>query len=250
MRYRFLLVAIFATFCFAVSSSHAASIAPEHIQVPILVYHHIRDAKPYPKSTWSYKMSVSPLVFERQMQWISDHGFTPVTLDHAVAILRKEKTDPIKPVVITFDDNNLNAYDLGVPVLQKHGFVAVFYVITNRLKNSATIDEPRVKKLSEMGMDVQSHSVTHSIMTNLSMKKLDQELSDSKKTLEAITGKPVRHIAYPLSSQNKIIRARAAALGYITGTIMDPRVATEKDDLLKLPRIMMTDDTKLEKVLR
>jgi hypothetical protein len=59
----------------------------------------------------------------------------------------------------------------------------------------------------------------------------------------------VRSVAYPSTAHNKTVRDAAKAADYTTGTIMDPRAATAKDDLFKLPRIMMRDDTKLAKVL-
>lgn len=194
-------------------------------------------------------MSVTPSIFEKQMQWIVDHGYTTVDLDTAAAILKNEQAGPTKPLVITFDDNNLNAYDNGVPVLEKLGLTATFYIITNRLDNKQTIDRERVKTLAEKGMSIQSHTVTHSTLTALSLKKLDWELAESKRVLEELTGQPVRHVAYPSTTHNKTVRAHAATAGYVTGTIMDPRTATEKDELMKLPRIMMTDDSNLAKVL-
>lgn len=226
-----------------------APIDLKNVRVPILVYHHIREQQKWPKTTWSWKMTVSPKVFETQMQWIADHGYTTVNLDTAAAILKGEQAGPTKPIVLTFDDNNLNAYENGLPVLLKHNMTAVFYIITNRLKNPDTIDETRVKDLVSKGMDIQSHTVDHATMTALSLKKLDAELIESKNTLEALTGKPVLHVAYPSTAQNKTVREHTKAAGYVTGTIMDPRVATPKDDLYKLPRIMMTDDTNLKKVL-
>ncbi len=219
------------------------------IKIPILVYHHIRNAQIYPKSTWSYKMSVSPKAFETQMKWLLDHNYTTINLDTAASILKGEIQGPTKPVVITFDDNNLNAYQNGLPVLEKNHQTATFYIITNRLQNKTTIDADRVKILVQKGMDIESHTVTHSTMTALSLKKLDAELMNSKSTLEALTGKPVKHLAYPNTTQNKTVREHAKAAGYVTATIMDPRNATQKDDLLKLPRIMMTDDSNLKKVL-
>lgn len=219
------------------------------VRVPILVYHHVRDTSPYPKSTWSYKMSVSPAVFESQMKWLVEHGYKTMSMDDAVELLQGRKVIEGKPVVITFDDNNLNAYNLAVPIMKKHGLIATFYIITNRLQNPQTIDASRVKELSASGMDIQSHSVTHSIMTYLSSTKLETELHESKKTLEDLIGKPVRSLAYPLTSHNKTVREAAKRAGYTSATIMDPRPATDKDDLYKLPRIMMTDDTKLSSVL-
>ena len=239
-----IIVVVFFATPFMVSAE-----TPAPKKIPILVYHHIRSTKPYPKSTWSYKMSVSPDVFEKQMQWISDHGYTTITLDQALLILQGIDAGPTKPVVVTFDDNNRTQFTLAVPVLQKHGQIGVFYLVTNRLKNKSFILEDEVRSMVALGMDIQSHSETHATMSTLGLKKLDQELSGSKKTLEALTGKPVLHVAYPSTGQNKTVRQRAKALGYTSGTIMDPRPALSTDDPFKLPRIMMTDETDLKKLL-
>lgn len=225
------------------------TVPPTPSSLPILVYHHIRDTKPYPKSTWSWKMSVSPSIFSRQMQWIIDHGYTTIDLDTAAEILQGKRAGPTKPLVITFDDNNRSQYDIAFPTLRDLGLSATFYFVTNRLQNKSFILEDEVREMAQAGMSIQSHTITHATMTALSLKKLDAELLESRETLEAITGKPVRHVAYPSTAQNTTVREHAKNAGYTTGTIMDPRNATAKDDLFKLPRIMMTDDTNMQKVL-
>jgi peptidoglycan/xylan/chitin deacetylase (PgdA/CDA1 family) len=231
----------------SVSSKPATIYKPT--SVPILVYHHVRSTKGYAKSTWSWKMSVSPTVFEKQMQWIKDHGYTTVNLDAAASILQGEGSLAAKPVVITFDDNNENVYASGFPVLKKLGLTATWYVITNRFDKPTFLTTAQVKELAAAGMDIQSHSVTHPWLTSLSVDKQRWELDESRKAIEALTGKPVHHLAYPLTMRNARVVQTVREEKYETATIMDPRPATAKDDLLLLPRIMMTDDTKLEKVL-
>lgn len=194
-------------------------------------------------------MSVSPKDFEKQLRWLEDHGYTTIALDSFVAIMRGQAPGPAKPVVITFDDNNATQYTVAFPMLQKHKQIAVFYLVTNRLDNKDFIIRKQVKEMAAAGMDIQSHTVTHATLTALAFAKLDRELTESKRILEELTGRPIRHIAYPSTAYNKTVRERAAKAGYATGTIMDPRRATAKDDLLKLPRIMMTDGTNLAKVL-
>ncbi len=230
------------------AASSVSSMVPVK-KIPILVYHHIRSTKTYPTSTWSYKMSVSPDVFSKQLTWIKDRGYTTISLDTYVAIMNGEITGPTKPIVLTFDDNNTTQYSLAFPELKKNNQIGVFYLVTNRLKNKGFIPEAQVKEMSDAGMDIQSHTIDHATMTNLSLKRLDQELFESKAALEALTGKPVRHIAYPSTASNKTVREHAAKAGYITGSIMDPRWAIQKDDFFKLPRIMMIDTTSLSKVL-
>jgi peptidoglycan/xylan/chitin deacetylase (PgdA/CDA1 family) len=222
---------------------------PSELSVPLLVYHHIRATKPYPKSTWSYKMSVSPSIFEAQMKWLQGRGYTTITLDQLVQMREGSALALAKPVVITFDDNHRSQYEIAFPILRQNGQLAVFYLITNRLQNTSFITEDEVLEMVASGMDIQSHSDSHSMLTNLSASRLATELSDSRRVLEELTGKPVQHIAYPLTAHNQRVRDAAKAAGYVTGTIMDPRKSRMKDNLLRLPRIMMTDDTNLEKVL-
>lgn len=230
------------------AASPVSSIAPVK-KIPILVYHHIRSTKSYPTSTWSYKMSVSPDVFAKQLTWIKDRGYTTISLDTYASIMKGEIVGPAKPLVITFDDNHVAQYTLAFPELKKNNQMAVFYLVTNRMKTKGFVSEMQAKEMSDAGMDIQSHTIDHATMTNLSLKRLDQELVESKAALEALTGKPVRHIAYPSTASNKTVRERAAKAGYVTGSIMDPRWATQKDDFFKLPRIMMIDTTNLEKLL-
>lgn len=236
-----------------ISSSRAAVVpvpaVPKAFAIPILVYHHIRLASPYPKSTWSWKMSVSPEVFKKQMQWLDDHDYTTVTLDTFVKIKNGEILGPVKPVVITFDDNNENAYEQAFAVLKQHFFIATWYVITNRFDKPTFLTTAQIKEMAAAGMDIQSHSVTHSWMTNLPVSRQKWELDESRKAIETLTGKPVRHLAYPLTMRNAQVINSVREEWYATATIMDPRPATQKDDLLTLPRIMMTDDTDLKRWL-
>ncbi len=218
--------------------------------IPILVYHHIRPTTGYAKSTWSWKMSVTPSVFERHMQWLTDKGYTTIDLDTFACIMARTCGMPKKPVVITFDDNNRSQYERAFPILQRHGFTGVFYLVANRLDNKANILREEVREMVGAGMDIQSHTMTHAWLTHRTADQLTWELAESRRILEELTGTPVRHVAYPSVMHNAVVRARAQELGYVTGSIMDPRNAKDTDDRFKLPRIMMTDDTVLGKVLQ
>ncbi len=240
----------------SVSSKSASSVTvakpltpPTNLRIPILVYHHIRENQGWGPDTWSAKMSVSPKGFEKQMLWLSDHNYTSINLDTYVQIMKGERQGPQKPVVITFDDNVLSAYELGVPIMEKYGMMGVFYLVADRIDSKTMINRERAQDLLKRGMDIQSHTLAHRVLTALPVEELDRDLKESKRILEELTGKPVLHVAYPGTAHNATVREHAAKAGYITGTIMDPRAATEKDDLMKLPRIMMIDSTDLKKVL-
>lgn len=234
-----------------IAVTHTAAPTRPVTRLPILVYHHIRENQGWPKDSWSAKMSISPKGFERQMQWLVDRGYTTVNLDDAAAMLKGEKEGPAKPVVITFDDNNMSGYDLGLPVLKKHGLTATFYVVTDRFDNKNTTHREILKDMLAQGMDIQSHTVTHRALTGLGQKDIDWELTESRRAIEELLGTKVNHVAYPGTAHNQTVRDRTKAMGYVTGTIMDPRAAVPGDDLMKLPRIMMIDysDKELAKYL-
>lgn len=227
----------------------AQSLSKESWSIPILVYHHVRPQEGWSKETWSWKMTVAPSFFERHMAHLAARGYTTMDLDSLVAILEGQTAGPTKPVVITFDDNNLNAYDVGVPIMEKYGHTATFYQVAGKLDSAGTIDREKTRDLIERGFDIQSHTMTHRILPALPVDQIDWEFQESKRILEEFTGKPITHVAYPGTSHNATVRDRARLAGYTTGTLMDPRNVTEGGDYFKMPRIMMTDDTNLEKVL-
>jgi len=136
-----------------------------------------------------------------------------------------------------------------VPLMEKYGITATFYQIAGKLDSTGTIDREKTLDLIRRGFDIQSHTMTHRVLPALAVDQIDWELQESKRILEELTGKPIRHVAYPGTSHNATVRERAKLAGYTTGTLMDPREVTKESDYFKWPRIMMTDDTNLEKVL-
>lgn len=218
-------------------------------RVPILVYHHVRPQQGWSKDTWSWKMTVTPATFERQMQWLADKGYETITLSEMTAAIRGERAMPAKPVVITFDDNNLSQYEVALPVLEKHGQRAVFYQISKYLESPNMVDNDRTLELQAKGHEIASHTMTHRALPGLNDEELRWELAESKRILEELTGRPVKHVAYPGTAHNQRVRDAAKAAGYETATIMDPVVFNQSHDWMKIPRIMMTDDTNMEKVL-
>ncbi len=217
--------------------------------VPILVYHHVRPQEGWAKTTWSWKMTVTRETFERQMQWLADKGYVTMTLDELTAAIRGETYLPEKPVVITFDDNNPTQYEVAVPIMEKHGQKAVFYLIAKYLDSANMLNRERALALQAKGNEIASHTMTHRALPGLNDEELAWELTESKRILEELTGKTINHVAYPGTAHNQRVRDAAKAAGYVTATIMDPQYVTQDIDWMKWPRIMMTDDTNLGKTL-
>lgn len=130
-------------------------------------------------------------------------------------------------VVLMFDDGVRSQLD-AASVLDARGYCATFYVVANFLRDGAYytgfMSAAEVAALSAKGHDIESHTVTHPDLTTLTSSQLTYELSQSRAKLEAITGKPVRHIAYPLGASNLYVQT-AAALHYTSGRMYQSSLA-------------------------
>lgn len=159
--------------------------------VPILMYHHIdeRDRE--------WKLSVSPASFARQMEFLKAHRYRVLSLDAYADILSAGKRPPKKSVVITFDDGYDNNFVNAYPVLRKMGFPAVIFYQLNGLGRPGYLTQEDMAILSENGVEIGSHTLTHAFLPGLKTEELKREIADSKTELEKILGRPVRLFSYP-----------------------------------------------------
>jgi uncharacterized lipoprotein YddW (UPF0748 family)/peptidoglycan/xylan/chitin deacetylase (PgdA/CDA1 family) len=200
--------------------------------VPILLYHHI----------------TAPEKFDKQMGWLAERGFHPVTMAQLSAHLKRGLPLPFKPIVITFDDGWKDQYNSALPVLKKYNFTATFFINSDQVGHSAYMNWDQVLEMSTSGMDIESHSCAHPRLPNLPPDQARREINDSKKSLESRLHKPVTVFSYPYGSYSDRVIAMVKDAGFETAVTVDgvnggyllradrsyalPRyVVREKDDL-------------------
>ena len=98
-------------------------------KVPILMYHKIGDTEDSP--WW-----VTRHDFEEQLKALAEAGYSSILPSDLVAHRRWGWPLPRKPVMITFDDGYLNVMENAEPILARHGFRAVCYLITGLIADS------------------------------------------------------------------------------------------------------------------
>lgn len=185
---------------------------------PVIMLHHVTDdpaldaLKPY---------SISCASFTRLLDVLELEGY-------ATAVFGDIDFRKGKKVIITFDDCPKHLWDFAIPELQRRGMKAVFYMPTAYLgghndwdaqfgKPTVTLmDEADIKRLSEMGMEIGSHSHLHVRLRDLSYGDVTTNLQQSKAILERVTGKKVLSIAYPFGSipKNKVQLLKEAGYEY------------------------------------
>lgn len=166
------------------------------VRVPVLMYHHIselpRDATPMRR-----ELTVTPAAFRAQLAWLQAHGYTTLSAIDVWSALSDGTALPPRPVVLTFDDGYADAYDVALPLLRQFGAVGVFFVVVNLLDREGYLTRDQVRALADAGMDVESHGMDHINMAKLTLAQQRAQFCGSRAILSLITGRPVRHFAYP-----------------------------------------------------
>ena len=108
-------------------------------------------------------------------------------------------------ISITFDDGLQNQYTYAYPVLQAHGMVGTFYVITSFLSdfsnNSNYMNLAELHTIQNSGNEIGSHTVDHKLLTTLTDNQINYECNVSQQTLRS-NGFTANNFAYPEGATN------------------------------------------------
>ncbi len=72
----------------------------------------------------------------------------------------------------------------------------------------------QLRSFQQAGMEIGAHSIHHHDMSQLDQTRLQQELSESKSTLETLLDKPVTGFAYPAGRHSEVVIESTRAAGY------------------------------------
>lgn len=113
-------------------------------------------------------------------------------------------------VVFTFDDGTKDHFEVARPLLEKFAVRALFYVPTWRVDQAGHLTRDQIRRLSEGGHTIGSHSHSHCQLTRLADGIIAHELSLSARILADITGERPYHFAPPggFSSRRVVQAAR------------------------------------------
>lgn len=244
---------------------------PQSVNVPILMYHHMDDAG-------GSDTVISEAGFRRQLDFLADNGYTPVSFDELISFVNEGAALPEKPVCITFDDGYLSTYEVAYPILGEYGWPATVFVIGVSVeheyyKDTAYPMTPHfgVEAMAEMAasgrMAVQSHTFDmhqwgpfeDTDTPRTSILPLDGEseeayaaaLREDFQLEQAVLAQggveKIDVLAFPLGRHTDLTDVLLRELGVsVTLTVDSTHVNTvtrgEPDSLYNLGRLNMTDD--------
>ncbi len=170
----------------------------------------------YHKVDWSFNsLSVPPEDFDRQMRYLKDAGYETITPQELQDALSGKTELPQHPVLITFDDGYLDNYTNAYPILKKYNMKATIFVVAGYpgvYPGYLTWDQMR--EMEQNGMHIESHTMNHIPLEELTDDQIRQELQSSKQKLESELGHSIKYIAYPTGTYNLHIANLAKEAGY------------------------------------
>lgn len=223
------------------------------MRIPILMYHQI-DVPP-PSGTPLRGLVVSPRSFARQMRLLRFLGYRGMSMRHLEPYL--DGTRRGRVVGITFDDGYENTVRNALPVLRKMEFTATCYGVSNMIGKTNSwdaqlcIQEKPLMSLEDWlawrnsGMEIGSHTRSHSNLTTLSSAAAYAEIIQSKQELEQLLNCEVRHFCYPFGQFAEEHSAIVKEVGYATATTTRRGLIHIGDDPYTLRRVMVARATNL-----
>ncbi len=139
-------------------------------------------------------------------------------------------------VALTFDDAFQSVQTHAIPVLQRAGFPCTVFAPTGwlgrapgwRMETEADRDEQLMTQADLAALPaslvaIGSHTVSHPHLTALADDEAKQELLDSRRTLEAATGRDVRLFAFPYGDFDARCLELCRDCGYTHAFTIEPR---------------------------
>ncbi|HTF31916.1 MAG TPA: polysaccharide deacetylase family protein [Flavitalea sp.] len=195
-------------------------------QVPILCYHHIKNWS----ATTSAKAKdyIVPVdTFKEQLKMLADSGYQTILPDDLYNYLAFNTPLPAKPVMLTFDDTDLEQFTVALPEMKKYGFKGVFFIMTVSINRPNYMSKEQVKALADEGHEIGSHTWDHRNVKLYKEEDWATQIDKPTKQLAAITGKEVKYFAYPFGLWNAQaipeLKKRGFKAAFQLSTARDPQ---------------------------
>jgi|GEM_PF-1335862 len=222
--------------------------------VPILMYHSITNTSA-PCSVWT----ITRATFASQMAALKAYGYTTVSLQDYMNYRNGTATPPERPVILTFDDGYQDLDTVVRPVLESLGFVGTAFLPTDYIGDDVRQmymwDPAEVQAcpktlllwsdqaLHSSTFSVQSHSLSHPMLTAVSGLQAQREIAESKTVIENHLGIPVRFFAYPYGdgADSDMLWRMLQNAGYLgaVAAVTDGIANTATSNVWSLPRLMI-----------
>lgn len=249
-----------------------AATSTEGVALPVVMYHGI-----LPQSNRQGTYVISPTLFEQDLAYIQQAGYTTVTVADLIAYVDDGVPLPEKPIMLTFDDGYYNNYLYAYPLLQQYGMKAVLSPVAawsawytdhpeeadREIYSHVTFDQ--IREMADSGVvEIQNHSydlhhnekgkrkgasklAEESIATYRATLK--EDLTTAQQLFTRRAGVTPTAFTYPYGAMSTEAQAVLEELGFRASFSCESRVniiTKSPQSLWKLGRYLRTNEGKSE----
>jgi len=199
-------------------------------QVPVLMYH------AHPTMGFSHES------YSEQAAFLSQNSYHTITPDELAAWIQNDEPLPIRPIVLTIDDNYIMVYTVAYPIMKQYGLCAVNFTHTHYVGvitgSGDHCDWIEIKEMEDNGAILtESHTIMHLRLTSLNEQSLNMEVAGSKSAIESnVAGKTCRHIAYPYGDYNAAVIQACRDAGYVSAYTTNPGLNYRTTPIFEIKR--------------
>jgi glycosyltransferase involved in cell wall biosynthesis len=214
--------------------------------IPILCFHNVSDVRNRP-----FRRYILPVErFRRQIAWLQRRGYRAISLDSLHDYLDHGAALPAKPVVITFDDGYRELETTATPILAAAGFPHTHFINSGKIGGTTDwiavapdlpiLSAQQIRRMAqeyEGLVDFQAHGRGHLFMPRHDRETVADEVRHCIEVLEPLTGRAVRHLAYPFGEQDAGTREALRGLPIRCAFTVDQGLCRPGQDRHRLPRV-------------
>ncbi len=184
--------------------------------------------------------------FAQQMEWLLEHF-------QVVRLCDLPGAEKESIACVTFDDGYRDNYEVVLPVLERLGIRATFFITAGFLgKMFPAFDgsfpmmtSDQVKDLASQGHEIGAHTMTHPKLTKVSLEKAAAEIYNSRTFLEDLIGSKIDSFAYPKGLCNNAIKNLTQENGFRLAVTTRPGLVDDHPDWLMLPRVGISHNSSI-----
>jgi peptidoglycan/xylan/chitin deacetylase (PgdA/CDA1 family) len=224
------------------------------IQVPILLYHRFGPVA-------SDSMTVTTDNFKSDLKYLSDNGYKVIPLRDLVGYYLGSKKPPLpRSVAVTVDDGHKSVYTDMLPLVRIYQIPVTLFIYPSAISNATyAMTWSHLREIKETGLfDFQSHTYWHpnfkkdkARLTPAEYERsVIMQLKKSKERLEKELGSTVNMLAWPFGIYDDDLIRKAKEAGYVATFTMERHPASNDDNVVILPRFLITNGETARTVAR
>jgi peptidoglycan/xylan/chitin deacetylase (PgdA/CDA1 family) len=193
------------------------------------------------------RMEISRETFQQHMRYLAMTGYNVIPLRDLYDFVAGRKASiPRNAIVVTIDDGWKSTYTEVFPEMKRRHFPFTVFIYPKIIGQTGhAMTWKQVREMSDAGVDIQSHSLSHPFLTHRRHAQFDdksytewlgRELVESKRILERETGKSVDFLAYPYGDYDHTVVASAGKAGYAAALTCEYGPVRRGSDPLRMRR--------------